>query len=290
MFEPLLHHRTSRQWSVVARTLLGRTTNRPHRSAIDNRQDWALDVHQGAFVRFEHHGASTSFQRTPMPQNPTERKTSRQLNRIRTSRARPVHATDIASPEQPVAVIILPVTVPLSPSSEGLRRVAAGLQDRGFATFLAELLSPEEIEHGYHSFDFEMLADRISEVTKRLRREPPFADLPIGYFGTSTDAAALVLAAAQPDCPAGALVMCDARPELASAALPRVHAPTLFIVDDEEPALDLNRSALAKLVCRGELTILRGSGKGLVSAEIAYQAARLAGNWFETHLAIASAG
>ena len=59
-----------------------------------------------------------------------------------------------------MAVIILPVAVPLSPASEGLRRVAAGLQDRGFATFLAELLSPEETDHGYHNFDFEMLANR----------------------------------------------------------------------------------------------------------------------------------
>jgi len=223
-----------------------------------------------------------------MPQNFTQRKASRRLNRIRastTARSAPgVLATNITSPEQPVAVIILPVTVPLSPSSKGLRRVAAGLQDRGFATFVAELLSPEETEHGYHNFDFEMLAGRISEVTKRLRREPPFADLPIGYFGTSTDATALIIVAAQPDCPAGALVMCDARPELASAALSRVHAPTLFLVDDEEPALDLNRSALAKLVCRGELAILRGLGNGLASSEIARHAARLAGNWFETHL------
>jgi putative phosphoribosyl transferase len=223
-----------------------------------------------------------------MPQNLTQRKASRPLNRIRAStRARSapgVLATNVTSPEQPVAVIILPVTVPLSPSSKGLRRVAAGLQDRGFATFVAELLSPEETEHGYHNFDFEMLADRISEVTRRLRRELPFADLPLGYFGTSTDAAALTIVAAQADCPAGALVMCDGRPELASAALPWVHAPTLFIVDDEEPALDLNRSALAKLVCRGELAVLRGLGKGLASAEIASQTARLAGNWFETHL------
>ena len=136
-----------------------------------------------------------------MPQNLTRRKASRRLNRIRastTARSAPgVLATNITSPEQPVAVIILPVTVPLSPSSKGLRRVAAGLQDRGFATFVAELLSPEETEHGYHNFDFEMLSDRISEVTRSLRRELPFADLPLGYFATSTDAAALTIVAAQ---------------------------------------------------------------------------------------------
>src|SRR5262249_33687576 len=132
-----------------------------------------------------------------MPQKPTQRKASRRLDRIRTStrtRSAPgILAKDIASPEQPVAGIILPLTVPLSPSRNDLRQVAAGLQDRGFATFVAELLSAEEAEHGYHSFDFEMLADRISEVTRRLRRETAFAALPLGYFGTSTDAAALTI-------------------------------------------------------------------------------------------------
>ena len=121
------------------------------------------------------------------------------------------------------------------------------------------------MEHGYHNFDFQMLAGRIAEITESLRRKAPFDDLPVGYFGTSTDAAAMAIAAAQPDSPAGALVMCDARPELASVELPRIHAPTLFIVEDDELALDLNRSALAKLGCRGDLAILRGMDKGLAS-------------------------
>jgi putative phosphoribosyl transferase len=204
--------------------------------------------------------------------------------RIRARRVPEALATDIGSPEHPVGVVILPVTVPLSASSGGLRRVAAGLRDRGFATFLAELLSPAEMEHGYHNFDFDMLAGRIAEITESLHRKAPFEDLPIGYFGTSTDAAAMAIAAAQPGCRAGALVMCDARPDLASIELPRVHAPTLFIVEDDELALDLTRRALAKLGSRGDLAILRGMGKGLASPEIASDAARLGGDWFETHL------
>jgi hypothetical protein len=124
----------------------------------------------------------------------------------------------------------------------------------------------------------------LRSFTERLRRTAPFEDLPIGYFGTSTDAAAMAIAAAQPGCPAGALVMCGARPELASGELPRVHAPTLFIVEDDQLALDLNRSALEKLRCSGDIAVLRGLGKGLASPEIASQAAGLAGDWFETHL------
>ncbi len=184
-------------------------------------------------------------------------------------------------PEQPIGVIILPVTV--RAWDGGVRRVAAGLQDRGFATFIAELLSSAEIEHGYHNFDFGLLADRLSEVAERLSRKAPLADLPIGFFGTSTDAAAMAVAAARPNCPAGALVMCDARPELAIAELPRVRAPTLFIVKDEELALQLNRRALAKLGCPCDMAVLPGAG-GLDSRRRASQAAELAADWFETHL------
>ena len=204
--------------------------------------------------------------------------------RIRARSAPKAIAAEIEAPEQPVGVIILPVAIPLSASSGGLRLIAAGLQDRGFATFLAELLSPAEVEHGYHSFDLDLLADRIAEVTESLRRKALLEDLPMGYFGTSTDAAAIAIAAAQPDCPAGALVLCDARPELASIELPSVRAPTLFIVEDDELALNLNRSALARLCCPGHLAVLHDAGKGLASPEIASQAARLAGDWFETHL------
>jgi hypothetical protein len=193
-------------------------------------------------------------------------------------------AQDIASPEQPIGVIIFPVTVPLSASPQGLRLVAAGLRERGFATLFSELLSPSEAQHGYHNFDFEMLADRIADITDGLRHREALKGLPIGYFGTSTDAAAIAVAAARPDCPAGALVMCDARPDLASAELPRIHAPTLFIAEEDELALDLNRGALARLGGQGDLAVLPGPGKNLAAPETASQAAELAGDWFETHL------
>ena len=196
----------------------------------------------------------------------------------------PELADEITVPEQPVGLVVFPVTLPLAVSTGHLRSIAAEFQDRGFATFLGELLSPEETEHGYHNLDFGMLADRIAEITERLHRRAPFKDMPVGYFGTSTDAAAMAVAAAQPECCGRAMVMCDARPELATVELPRVRAPTLFIVEDDELALKLHRRALAKLSCPSDLAVLRGVGRGLSSPEIAAQASRLAGDWFETHL------
>jgi putative phosphoribosyl transferase len=192
---------------------------------------------------------------------------------------------EIAAPKQPIGMIIFPATIPLNALPPGLRLIAAGLRERGFATLFSELLSPAEVEHGYHHFDFEMLADRIADITDGLRYREALKGLPIGYLGTSTDAAAMAVAAARSDCPAGALVMCDARPELASTELHRIRAPTLFIVEEDELALDLNRNALARLGAQGELAILHGTGNNLASPETASQAAELAGKWFEKHLA-----
>jgi putative phosphoribosyl transferase len=225
-----------------------------------------------------------------MPNRPGEltRKSGQRPDRIRprTKRQKPPEslAAETRSPEQTIGVIILPVSVPGSLSNTGLRRIAAGLRKRGFATLLTELLMPSEAAHGYHSFDFQLLAGRIADVTESLRKKAPFEDLPIGYLGMSTDAAAIVTAAAAPACPARALVMCDARPDLAHSALPLVHAPTLFIVKDDELALDLNRSALARLRCPADLAVLRGAGQSLPSPEIAAQVVQLAGDWFTTHL------
>ena len=193
-------------------------------------------------------------------------------------------AAETKSPERATGVIILPVSVPEALSSTALRRIAAGLRKRGFATLLAELLMPSEAEHGYHSFDFPLLARRIADVTESLRKKAPFQDLPIGYLGMSTDAAAIATAAAAPACPARALVMCDARPDLAHSALPLIHAPTLFIVKDDELALDLNRSALARLSCPADLAVLRGARRSLPSPDMAAQVVQLAGDWFEVRL------
>jgi putative phosphoribosyl transferase len=129
-----------------------------------------------------------------------------------------------------------------------------------------------------------LLAHRIADVTERLRKKAPFEDLPIGYLGMSTDAAAIATAAAAPGCLARALVMCDARLDLAHSALPLVHAPTLFIAKGDESALDLNRRALARLCCPTDLAVLRGACQSRPSPDMAAQIVQLAGDWFTTHL------
>jgi putative phosphoribosyl transferase len=56
--------------------------------------------------------------------------------------------------------------------------------------------------------------------------------LKIGYFGASTGAGAVLVAAAERPDEVGAVVSRGGRPDLAGEALSRVEAPTLLIVGE----------------------------------------------------------
>jgi hypothetical protein len=52
--------------------------------------------------------------------------------------------------------------------------------------------------------------------------------------------------------------LCGATCDLAHTALPLVRTPTLFIVEDDEFAVHLGRSALAQMHCLRKMIILGG--------------------------------
>lgn len=114
---------------------------------------------------------------------------------------------------------------------------------------------------------------------------PDTKGFPIGYFGASTGvAAALAAAADRPDA-VGAIVSRGGRPALAGAALPRVRAPTLLIVgEDDEQVLELNRAALAQLRCEKQLAIVPGATHLFEEPGALDEVALLARKWFQRHL------
>ena len=72
----------------------------------------------------------------------------------------------------------------------------------------------------------------------------------VGYFGSSTGAAAALMAAARLGDEIGAVVSRGGRPDLAGDALPLVKAPTLLIVGGhDETVIELNQDAYARLRC-----------------------------------------
>jgi pimeloyl-ACP methyl ester carboxylesterase len=130
-------------------------------------------------------------------------------------------------------------------------RVARRLEDR-LATVLIDLLGDEEAERDARTaelrFDIPFLARRLERATEFLEMLPELHDLPVGYYGSSTGAAAALMAAAERPMRIAAVVSRGGRPDLAVAALPRVHAPTLLIVGGEDrEVLRLNDLARARL-------------------------------------------
>jgi putative phosphoribosyl transferase len=168
------------------------------------------------------------------------------------------------------------------------RFVANELGGRDFATLLLDLLTEAEDELDRDTaalrFDIALLARRVDLATSWWREHGELRTLPIGFFGASTGAAAALLAAAQRH-DISAIVSRGGRPDLAGPALPRVHAPTLLIVGERDPAvLDLNRQAAAQMTAHREIAIVPGAGHLFEEAGALEQVARLAGDWFRRYV------
>jgi putative phosphoribosyl transferase len=170
------------------------------------------------------------------------------------------------------------------------RYVAGVLRRAGLGTLLIDLLtaSEEEEEERYTRhlrFDIGLLARRLVGVTHWLRSEPATRLLGIGYFGSSTGAAAALAAAATEPDRIGAVVSRGGRPDLAAEALPRVRAPTLLIVGGEDlDVLELNREALDLLQTEKRLEVVPGATHLFEEPGALERAAELASRWFASHL------
>jgi putative phosphoribosyl transferase len=163
--------------------------------------------------------------------------------------------------------------------------VAERLLDARMATVLFDLLSPVEAEDHTNVFDIDLLAGRLEAATDHVRGLAQCADLPVGYFGASTGAAAAVCAAASGGNAVRAVVSRGGRPDLAGDALPKVRAPTLLIVGGADgPVVDLNREAKARLTCPAEVRIVPGAGHLFEEPGALATVAWLAATWFHRFL------
>jgi predicted phosphoribosyltransferase/alpha-beta hydrolase superfamily lysophospholipase len=167
------------------------------------------------------------------------------------------------------------------------RYVAEVLNAAGLGTLLFDLLTPIEEAHRANVFDIELLAERLDHTTSWVLKDPAARDLPIGYFGASTGAAAALWAAAAPDSPVSAVVSRGGRPDLAIPRLEAVRAPTLLIVGGrDEVVLELNRRAQEHLLsCESRLVVVPGATHLFEEPGALERVASLARDWFTTHLA-----
>ncbi len=165
------------------------------------------------------------------------------------------------------------------------RFVAQHLQQGGIATLLIDLLMPDEGEDRRNVFDIDLLANRVLMASAWLREDSRTKQLPLGYFGASTGAAAALQAAARASFPVGAIVSRGGRPDLAERYLPEVTAPTLLLVGGEDqPVIELNHHAYRLLRCPKQLTIIPGATHLFEEPGTLEKLAEQALRWFQHHL------
>lgn len=167
--------------------------------------------------------------------------------------------------------------------------VARTFHRRRLATLLFDLLTPAEAaidaETSQFRFDVPFLAIRLLKVTQWVEAASFARALPLGYFGSSTGAAAALGAASEPSVHIRAVVSRGGRVDLALEALSAVRAPTLLIVGEmDEEVLHMNRSALHRLGGPAELVVVPGASHLFEEPQAMDAVALLAGNWFEKHL------
>ncbi len=167
--------------------------------------------------------------------------------------------------------------------------VASVIHEAGIGTLLFDLLTPKEESEDIFSrrlrFDISLLTQRLMDATEWLINSTSYHSLQVGYFGSSTGAAAALSAAAHFGNLIHAVVSRGGRPDLAEPDLRQVTAPTLLIVGGlDDVVIEINNRALLQLQCEKELTIIPGATHLFEEQGTLELVARNAANWFKKHL------
>ena len=203
-----------------------------------------------------------------------------------------VHLEGILSvPEPATGLVIFVHGSGSSRHSPRNQYVAQTLQQGGLGTLLFDLLTPQEEEIDLQTrhlrFDIDLLARRTVGVLEWLDQQPNVNELKRGLFGSSTGAAAALIAAAELPDQVQAVVSRGGRPDLAGHALPNVKAPTLLIVGgNDEVVIRLNEETLAQMQPREDkkLLIVPGASHLFQEPGTLEQVARSATDWFQKYL------
>jgi putative phosphoribosyl transferase len=188
-------------------------------------------------------------------------------------------------PADPVGIILFAHGCGSSRHSPRNRYVTAAMHQAGLGTLLFDLLTLDEESDRTNVFDVALLARRLANATKWVRAQPWTVGLPLGFFGASTGAAAALWAAAEPGVAVGAVVLRGGRADLAVDGLDLVTAPTLLIVgSDDHSVVELNRKAAAALRCEHKLAFVPGATHLFEEPGALELVARMARQWFQSHL------
>lgn len=202
---------------------------------------------------------------------------------------------ELTVPAQSIGLVLFAHGSGSSRHSPRNQAVAAALQEKRLATLLFDLLTePEEqaeMRTRHLRFNIPLLAERLVSATRWASTQKALSNLRVGYFGSSTGAAAALMAAAELEDRIAAVVSRGGRPDLAGDALASVTSPTLLIVGGrDEAVIDLNESALEKMRCETKIQVVEGATHLFEEPGALERVSQLAADWFSTHLQAARSG
>ncbi|HEX7178632.1 MAG TPA: dienelactone hydrolase family protein [Nitrososphaeraceae archaeon] len=175
--------------------------------------------------------------------------------------------------------------------------VAKKLNEFGIGTLLFDLLTDEEQQSDsrtqkimckipgimLNKFNIHLLTERLLGVTDYVVDNPDTKNLNIGYFGSSTGAAAALIAASK-NSDIKAIVTRSGRVDLVENIF--VHdiiVPTMFIVGgNDKEIIEINKNMINKLtnIRYKKLEIITGASHLFEEQEKLIEAGVLASNWF----------
>ena len=168
---------------------------------------------------------------------------------------------DLVIPNNPTGIIVFVHGSGSGKSSYRNQTVSKNLNENNIATLLFDLLTEEEQESDrqleniiykipgaiLNKFNISLLKDRLSVVTDWMINYESLSNLKIGYFASSTGAAAALIASAKK--PVKSITIRSGRTDLVdNNLLSQIISPCLFIVGSKEKSLvDISKQTMKKL-------------------------------------------
>lgn len=163
--------------------------------------------------------------------------------------------------------------------------VAQYLNKQGYLTLLLDLYARQDPELHPKDFHPEILANRLREVTVRLKSMANLSKLPFGLYGSNTGAAVALLAASYLKKRVQAVVIKGGRTDLTDDVLNLIQAPTLLLVGENDPSTkDLNRKSLPLINAPKALKIIPNASDLYEEAGVLESIALETEAWFKIHL------
>ena len=206
---------------------------------------------------------------------------------------------DLVIPNNPTGIIVFVHGSGSGKSSYRNQTVSKNLNENNIATLLFDLLTEEEQESDrqleniiykipgaiLNKFNISLLKDRLSVVTDWMINYESLSNLKIGYFASSTGAAASLIASAKK--PVKSITIRSGRTDLVdNNLLGQIVSPCLFIVGSKEKSLlDISKQTMNKLrnAEEKELCIIQNASHLFEEEGSMKEVVEVATRWIKRH-------